>query len=210
MQTDFWLQKWQKNEIGFHKSDTNPILVTYFSALELGENSRVCVPLCGKSRDIAWLLSQGHRVLGVELSELAIGQLFAELGLEPEISQQGRLRHYRADNIDIYGGDFFDLSPELVGPIDAVYDRAALVALPVAKRQLYAAHLMLLTDCAPQLLVCFEYDQSLMDGPPFAIGEAEVKQHYADSYRLTCLSAEPATDSLRGLSSVQEKVWLLR
>lgn len=209
MDTDFWLQKWEQNEIAFHQPDTNPILLTHFKALKLAENSRIFVPLCGKSLDMAWFRSQGHHVLGVELSELAIQQLFSELGLEPEISELGPLKQYRADAIEIYVGDLFELSAEQLGPVHASYDRAALVALPEAMRQDYSAHLMRLTACAPQLLVCFDYDQTLIEGPPFSIGEAELKRHYAAHYRLTCLDSAPVNNGLKGLASAKETIWLL-
>ena len=69
MDTDFWLQRWQENNIAFHRSEANPLLVTHFKALGLAKGSRVFVPLCGKTKDIAWLLSQGYSVEGAELSQ---------------------------------------------------------------------------------------------------------------------------------------------
>lgn len=76
MQHDFWHQKWAKNEIGFHLPNANPLLVTFFSALNLKANARVFLPLCGKTLDIAWLLNAGYQVAGVELSQTAIDDLF--------------------------------------------------------------------------------------------------------------------------------------
>jgi thiopurine S-methyltransferase len=80
MDANFWHQRWGKNEISFHEGEANAMLVDKFQVLSLPKNSRVFVPLCGKTRDIAWLLSQGHRVVGVELSKVAIEQLFTDLG----------------------------------------------------------------------------------------------------------------------------------
>lgn len=107
MNRDFWIQKWEKNEIGFHQSTPNPLLVTYFNELNLVKGSRVFLPLCGKTLDIDWLLSKGFKVTGVELSELAIEQLFKELGVEPEIIECGNTSCYRATNIDVFVGDIF-------------------------------------------------------------------------------------------------------
>ena len=209
MHTDFWLNRWESNEIGFHEEEANPLLVKYFPALSLKKSSRVFLPLCGKTRDIAWLLSQGYSVVGAELSQLAVEQLFAELSVEPEITQQGALRLCRAKNLDVFVGDLFQLSSSIFGSIDAIYDRAALVALPEETRRRYTAHLMELTESAPQLLITYEYDQSQMDGPPFSISREEVNHHYTQHYKVKHLSRTEATGSLRKRIAAQEEVWLL-
>jgi thiopurine S-methyltransferase len=210
MDANFWHQKWEKNEIAFHVSETNPLLVKYFSGLSLPKGSRMFLPLCGKSLDIHWLLSQGYRVAGAELSAIAIEQLFAELGVTPTISKAGKMHRYSGANIDIFVGDIFDLSNGLLGPVDAIYDRAALVALPEEMRKRYAAHLMQITDAAPQLLICFEYDQSLLAGPPFSVSDAEVNKHYGDYYDLTLLARIDVAGGLKKKCAAQENVWLLK
>lgn len=210
MDANFWLQKWEKNEIRFHESAANPVLVEYFKQLALAKGSRVFVPLCGKTLDIAWLLSNGYRVAGAELVEIAIEQLFAELGVEPQVSEADEVKHYRATNIDIFVGNIFDVSRRMLGSVDAIYDRAALVALPQETRHRYTAHLSEITDTAPQLLVSYEYDQSLMAGPPFSISDAEVNQHYGDSYSLTLINSRDLPDGLKGKCAAKENVWLLK
>ena len=209
MEEKFWHQKWKDNNIAFHKSQADAQLVAYFSALSLEKNSRVFVPLCGKTRDIAWLLSNGYRVAGAELSKTAIEQLFTELDINPAISTIGNIEHYSAEDIDIFVGNIFDLSKGVVGTINAIYDRAALVALPEDMRHQYTAHLMDITNKAPQLLLCYEYDQSKMDGPPFSISNEEVKRHYSDKYKLTSLASVDIPDGLKGCAAT-ETVWLLR
>lgn len=210
MEPDFWHRKWENNEIGFHEGKVNPLLVKHFPALALAEGKRVFVPLCGKTLDIHWLLSRDYRVAGAELSQLAVEQLFAELGVEPEITPCGPLRRYSADGVDIFVGDIFELSPEALGPVDAIYDRAALVALPEAMRVRYTAHLMQLTARAPQLLLCFEYDQRVMAGPPFSITPEEVQRHYAGQYALTHLERVEVPGGFRGKVSANESAWLLQ
>ncbi|TQV89413.1 thiopurine S-methyltransferase [Aliikangiella coralliicola] len=209
MDTNFWHQKWKENEIAFHQPSANPLLVKYFQKLSLAKGSRVFVPLCGKTLDMAWLLANGYRVVGSELIETAVEQLFSELGVEPKISIIGKLKHYRAKDIDILVGDFFDLSQADLGLVDAIYDRAALVALPEEMRKHYAAHLVESSNGAPQLLLCYEYDQSLMEGPPFSISGKEVSRHYQESYELEKLESAVVADGLKGLSDVKENVWLL-
>jgi thiopurine S-methyltransferase len=210
MDANFWHQKWEKNDIGFHNSEANPLLVGYFKELALARGSRVFLPLCGKTLDIAWLLSRGYRVAGAELSRLAIEQLFAGLGVEPEITRVGDHDRYSAQGIDIFVGDIFALSGKILGPVDAVYDRAALVALPEAMRNRYTAHLMAITGKAPQLLISYEYDQSRLEGPPFSIRNAEVRRHYADNYDLALLASQDVPGGLKGQCAATENVWLLR
>jgi thiopurine S-methyltransferase len=210
MQADFWHQKWQKNEIGFHLPDANPLLVKYFSKLQLNKGARVFLPLCGKTLDIAWLLAQGYRVAGAELSTIAIEDLFKNLNITPNIKMLGEIKHYSAANIDIFVGDIFKLSPAMLGAVDAVYDRAALVALPDEMRKLYTAHLQMLTKQAPQLLICFEYDQTLHAGPPFSISANEVKQHYQANYDVNLLASEDLVGGLKGQTPAIENVWLLK
>lgn len=210
MDRNFWLQKWQNNEIGFHESAANPLLVAHFNQLALAQGSRVFVPLCGKTLDIAWILSNGYRVVGVELSQLAVEQLFAELGIEPQIAEVGNLVRYSEKGIDIFLGDIFDLSAELLGSVDAIYDRAALVALPEDMRRRYTAYLVEATDAAPQLLISYEYDQNLMKGPPFSVSNTEVSEHYAENYDLTLVESQKVSGNLKGKFEAAENVWLLR
>jgi thiopurine S-methyltransferase len=208
MDPDFWHRRWERNEIAFHASEANPLLVRYFAELSLPRGSRVFLPFCGKTLDIHWLLSTGYRVAGVELSRIAVEQLFVDLGVEPEITGAGELDRYRAEGIDVFVGDLFRLSSDELGPVDAVYDRAAFVALPAELRGRYATHLSGITGGAPRLLISFEYDQTRMDGPPFSIGAEEVEERYGAAYAATLLASVALPDGLKGIPAT-EHVWLL-
>jgi thiopurine S-methyltransferase len=210
MDASFWHERWGSNDIAFHKNEANPLLVRYFAALSLPKGSRVFVPLCGKTLDIPWLLSKGYRVAGAELSKIAIEQLFMELGAEPKVSRAGEVDHYSSTNIDIFVGDILHLSSEVLGLVDAIYDRAALVALPEDLRKRYTAHVMSITEKAPQLLICYEYDQSLMEGPPFSVSNEEVHRYYSDSYELTLLGSTDVPGGLKGKCAARENVWQIR
>ncbi|HTR43763.1 MAG TPA: thiopurine S-methyltransferase [Pseudomonadales bacterium] len=209
MDAQFWHQRWEENKTHFHQSETNPLLKEYFNRLSVSKGGRVFLPLCGKTLDIPWLLSQGHRVAGAELSKIAIGQLFESLGVKPEIISLGKLDRYSVANLDIFVGDIFDLSTKMLGPVDAIYDRAALVALPPKMREQYSGHLMEITNKAPQLLISFEYDQSLMEGPPFSVNGDEVKRHYAASYQVSLLASKDVPGGIRGVCPAKENAWLL-
>lgn len=207
MKAEFWHQRWQNNHIGFHKTQVNPLLQKHWQTVSqsLKVGSRIFIPLCGKTRDIAWFCSQGYHVIGVELSEIAIQQLFAERGDTPQITASGAFVHYQTDRLDIWVGDIFELNAQQIGKVDMIYDRAALVALPPAMRLRYTQQLVRLTACAPQLLLTYDYDQTQKQGPPFAVPATELQAHYQAHYRLIHLADMTV---MHGLAT--EQVWQLR
>jgi thiopurine S-methyltransferase len=207
---EFWLTRWQNNQIGFHEGVPNSLLVAHFAALGVPAGGRIFVPLCGKSHDMHWLSAQGFTVVGAELSRLAVEQFYAELGLTPVISWAGRLECFEAESVTLFVGDIFDLDQDTLGPVDAIYDRAALVALPAPLRERYAAHLIALTGATPQLLLTFEYDQPCQPGPPFSVVETEVRAHYGAAYRLDRAEAREVPGGLKGVCPAQESVWLMK
>lgn len=212
----FWQQRWQEGRTGFHQPRVLPLLQKHWPALGLPRGSKVFVPLCGKSLDMAWLARQGHRVLGVELSPVAVSQFFAEHGLQPEVRVSRYGTHHVAGNIELVCGDAFGLDAEILAGCAAVYDRAALVALPPPLREAYAERLMprLPAGCEG-LLVTLEYPQQEMDGPPFSVREAEVLQRYGRSWQVTPLERrdilphEPGF-AARGLTEMATAVYRLR
>jgi thiopurine S-methyltransferase len=210
MEADYWHGKWDKDDIGFHEGTPNRLLTRHLHTLSLEPGARVFLPLCGKTRDIAWLLENGFRVAGAELSEKAIRALFDDLGPTPSVTEVGPVKHFAAEDIDIFVGDIFDLTARTLGPVDAVYDRAALVALPDPLRARYARHLRDLTHAAPQLLLCFEYDQADMNGPPFSITPDEVARHYAETHAVSLAESVEVPGKLKGLVVAMESAWHLR
>lgn len=213
MDEGFWRRRWARDEIGFHLREVNPYLRRHWSTL--GVNSgRVLVPLCGKSLDMAWLNEQGCAVLGVELSERAVEDFFAEHDLDAEISQEGSFKIYRAGNLEIRCGDFFALGPGDVADCQALYDRAALIALPVPMRQRYVAHLaeILAPDCKG-LLITLDYPQEQMAGPPFAVSDSEVQQTLGNVWEVELLERLDVLDERnwkflqRGLTRLEESCY---
>lgn len=209
MDASFWLNRWQTNQTGWHERAVNPLLIAHFPSLKVPSGGRVFVPLCGKSLDLGWLLSRGYAVAGAELSESAVTQLFAELGMEARISEIGKLKLFRGEKIDIFVGDIFDLTREILGPVDAVYDRAALVALPETIRPRYTAHLKAITGMAPQLVIGYEYDQTVVAGPPFSVTSDELRRHYSGDYTLKLLARLEVPGGLKGKCPATEHIWRL-
>ncbi len=213
MDLQYWHDKWEQDDIGFHEADANPNLVAHLHRVAPAAPARVFVPLCGKTRDIAWLLAQGYHVVGAELSLRAITDLFRDLGVAPQMTQHGSLTRMAAANVTIFVGDIFDVTPQDLGAVDLVYDRAALVALPHDVRGQYAAHVHALAKAAPQLLLCFEYEQSAMKGPPFSVDIAEINRVYGMHYAVTALSRKaisgPLKTRLRGSKLADQTTWHL-
>lgn len=216
MKHDFWHERWDEGQIAFHQPQANEMLKALWAQLNAPGNARVFVPLCGKSLDMIWLHEQGSDVVGVELSQLAVDAFFVENELTRTSTQRGPFQSSSTPGIELLCGDFFALTEDLIGTIDVVYDRGALVALPADMRPGYAAHLaQLLPPSATILLLVVEYDQSEMDGPPFAITSQMVTDYYASGFSIEQVAHEPIEDLPerfleRGLTAMTNAAYVLK
>ena len=215
MQADFWHQRWQAGEIGFHKHEYNAHMTRFIDLLGIEQGDHVLVPLCGKSLDMIWLREQKFQVIGIEISPIAVADFFSENKIEHEIIEHDWGQVYQSDGIRILCADFFDIASADLPHIDGIYDRASLIALPKAMRPAYAKHLAgLIPDTIRSLLITLDYPQQEMDGPPFSVSEADVKQLFSDQfiiepiYSEDCLVDEPRFQA-KGLSRLDERVFLL-
>lgn len=212
---EFWLSRWQQNKIGFHQHQTNPYLQVYWSRLAADPGSSVFVPLCGKSLDMIWLSQQGYHVKGVELSPLAVDDFFTEHGLSDQVSYDGNLVIRGNKDICIYVGDFFHLQAEHLDACRLVYDRACLIAFPPLQRQRYVRQLLRLFPAGVKiLLVTLEYEQGLMQGPPFSVNEQELNELFAEYFSIKLLVQNEVIEQNKhlqekGLHRLQEKVYVL-
>lgn len=203
MQPQFWHDRWQANEIGFHQTQPHPALAKHWPSLGLAPGARVFVPLAGKSPDLTWLARQGFHVTGVELSPLAVQQFYAENAAEATAG------------VDLRCGDFFDLTPRNLGPVSAVFDRASLIALPPDMRQRYAVQLTALEQPGSRtLLITLEYEQSRMAGPPHSVDATEVQRLYQATHQIELLErsdqlADFPRFRARGLERLTEVVYRL-
>lgn len=215
MQAEFWHSRWKNNQIGFHQSQVNAYLQQYWPALGVATGERVLVPLCGKSLDMLWLAGQGLQVLGVELSERAVEDFFNEHQLQPQVTQEGAFKVFRCEDVEIRCGDFFALTAADVGGCSALYDRAAVIALPEAMRKRYVAHLQaILPASAKGLLITLDYDQAQIDGPPFAVTDEEVQTLFVAWQPLELAAHDVLDDSPKfqqaGASHLLERVYRLQ
>jgi len=216
MQPDFWLQRWQQGQIGFHRGEVMPLLEKHWPALQLPAAGKILVPLCGKTLDMHWLAARGHRVLGVELSPLAVEQFFAEAGLTPERHASGNGEHFTAGPIEIIRGDAFALDDALLADVAAVYDRAALIALPPELRRRYRDTVYARLPAACQaLVITLEYPQAEKSGPPFSVDQDEMQALFAAGWQLELrerrdiLAQEPRFRE-EGVSALATAVYRLR
>jgi thiopurine S-methyltransferase len=205
--TEPWLERWAEGRIGWHEANGNAALRRHWPV----SGRRVLVPLCGKTQDLLWLAAGGNEVVGVEYSEIAVQAFFAENGIEARRDRNGRI--YRAPDIgiEIHCMDYFEFDAE---PCDAHYDRAALIALPPGVRPDYVRKTdSLLTPDAFRLVITVEYDQSLIDGPPYSVESAEVQNYWPV---LECvevnddLPTSPPRFREAGITDVSEVVWCTR
>lgn len=215
MDPEDWRQRWREGRIGFHLERENPALVRFHHRLDAHPGEPVFVPLCGKSKDLAWLAGRGHGVVGVEASPLAVEAFFTEHGRSATRRRAGALECWEDPPLRIWCGDFFDLSPGDLDGARLFYDRAALIALPPPLRIRYAAHIAtLLPDTARGLLLTLEYPQHEMAGPPFSVPEEEVRGLYEEAFAVHRLArndvlAEHERFRAAGLSALHEAVYLL-
>lgn len=189
MHAEFWLERWKNGETGWHLPNAHPLLVEFWETLAVPPPAMVFLPLCGKTPDLAWLAARGHRVVGCELSRLAVESWFAEQGIEPDIAAVDELVRYRGAGVELWCGDFFALRPEYLAGVAALYDRAALIALPAEQRVRYVEHLTRLFPLPiPALVISLDYPQQQMDGPPFAISAEELSGHFTRTHRIDTLA----------------------
>ncbi|KTD76339.1 thiopurine S-methyltransferase [Legionella waltersii] len=212
----FWRTLWNEGRLPFHKDEVNEDLVRFFPLLNMPPNSRVLVPLCGKSVDMLWLVQQGYQVIGIELVEKAVHEFAAEHSIDFKQERLGHTTRYFTDNLDVLVADIFTMDKSLIAPVDGIYDRGALVALPGQLRPNYADICMSwLKPNASILLKTLEYDQRLMEGPPYSVSSEEVKQLYRGSTHIGLLKNQVrdplSTDHLfqRGVQNVRDFVWLI-
>ena len=210
MEAEFWLDRWENNKTGWHEKQANPLLINNIDHLNLSKGDRIFLPLCGKSLDIAWLLDQGYQVVGVELSELAVKAVFNDLDITPNITKRDDLIHYQGEHLDLFVGDFFLLSGEIIGSINGIFDRAALVALPTKMRKAYTQHLCKISNHAQQLLITLEYDQTVTAGPPFCVASPLIADYYQENYQINLLEDTHYNNEGDRLGAHNEKVWHLK
>lgn len=215
MEPTFWHERWNSGRTGFHGAEIKRSLIEWFDRLGVDAGFPVFVPLCGKSLDMAWIRARGHPVVGVELSPVAVRDFFREQAINATEKGSSSLVVHEGGGYRIYCGDFFGMSAADLTGVGAVYDRAALVALPPSMRQRYVDHLLsIVPAAAPILLFSLEYDSAEMEGPPFSVSVDEVRDRFASRRPVQLLEsrdihAEDPGLASRGLTALTEHAVLI-
>ena len=194
-----WQQCWRDRQTDFHQPEVNRLLVRFWQGLALAPGSRVFVPLCGKSLDMIWLVQQGHEVIGVELSSVAVRAFFRENHMQPSRRKVGQFNLWQSGRISILCGDYFSVSLADLGNVDVVYDRAALTALPEDIRRLYVAHLKLILPptCKVFLLTVEDADEG--ETREVTLGtSAEITALYAEAFAIELTHVESVLEGDTG------------
>lgn len=215
-QIESWAERWREGRIGFHLDRVHPHLIRYGLRALWPAGARVLVPLCGKSLDMRLMRIEGYRVVGVEAVPAAAEAFFSEAVWTPEIREAQGFRVYSAEDLEIWNGDFFDFPEGESAPFDGIWDRAAMIALDSGYRARYGQKLMrLLKPGCAMLLVTVDYEQSVMDGPPYSVPEGELRTIFGPFASMELLGEQDVLDSNErfkqaGLETMREQVWLLR
>lgn len=212
MNHSFWESAWAEGRTHFHRATPHDMLVRYFPPNRSTHQPTVLVPLCGKTTDMDWLRQQGAYVIGIELVESAVQAFFIDHQYpEPRVHSQNGFTVYSTDNLEIWCGDFFNYYP--TRPIDIVYDRAAIVALPSDLRERYATTLtQWLPPASTLLMVTFDYPQQSMSGPPFSVSESEIQRLFGDAWGIKLLEIAPLereNQRLMAVPNIRQGVYIL-
>jgi len=211
---ELWNKKWAENKIAFHKNQVHPALIKHSETVtgqkltdeaptdstQIEQNSKKTwfLPLCGKSLDIPYLLSQGFRVFGVEAVKMAVEALNTEHSLGMTYDEKEKLFTGANGRLQIYVGDLFTCPMEKYGPYDYVWDRGSFVAIEYASRKDYSNVMQKALKKSDgswynfsYLLEGVMYDKSKFPGPPRSVSDEDMQEFYGSWANFQILSVQP-------------------
>ncbi|WP_158538099.1 MULTISPECIES: thiopurine S-methyltransferase [Corallincola] len=209
-----WKEKWKRNDIGFHQAVSHHLLRRFLSQLNLPANEKILVPLCGKSHDMDLLADLGYRVMGVELSRIAIKAYFESRQVKPSREKRGRFIIWRASNIEIWCGDVFDLTANDLHGIRTLYDCTSLTAFAAELRPRYIEHFQqTLAQPTQILLMTTESADEAVSNSALMV-DAEIAALYQAHYQVELLYGQHSLlydpeDPSAPKSMMDEKVYLM-
>lgn len=185
------------------------------------------MPLCGKTIDMAYLVSKAKEVVGVEAIQMALEE-FSQEHPDLKVAMTGTKDGYtrfEGDKILLLKGDYFALDEtSFGGRIDAIWDRGSMVAIPVEMREKYVEVLgKVLAPGGRMLLVSLERrgeDEAMKRGPPFSMTEGVVRGLFESQEWVESMTMIQQTDQLEtnpedrlryeGLDQLLETVFLIK
>ena len=148
----------------------------------------------------------------MELSHIAIEAFFAERALTPNRQRRGRFTRWWHETVEIWCGDLFDLTSSELGDIAAIFDCAALTALPQSSRSSYVRHLSSLLNPDSQILLLTTESGDEPSSEPSLTPDSEVVALYQSRFAIellhghNCIKIDPEFPDLPA-SLFAEKIY---
>ena len=162
---EFWRQRWRDGQTGWDQGKAHADLAMLESVARarghLTQGARILEPAAGRAHASAALARLGYDVTAFDVAPEAMAAAAAEHGVLPGLT--------------LMVADALVVRPSWLGAFAAVYDRAALCALPPELRPTYIATLHAhLREGGALLTIPFteiraEPDGTTRAGPPFAL-----------------------------------------
>ncbi|GAX20948.1 thiopurine S-methyltransferase [Fistulifera solaris] len=174
---DSWKKLWDTGMTRWHQRDVYWVLQKYGDDY-IHKESRVLVPLCGKTVDLAYLTTKAKEVIGVEGVLQAVKEFMQEnpnLQMEAVGSRNG-FDCFRGEKIWLLCGNFFHFGPAVAGKFDVIWDRAAMVAINPSDREEYVQVLGSVLKPGGVLLLSgyVRPKGDVKSGPPFTLNKDQV------------------------------------
>lgn len=145
-------------------------------AAAAGAPQTCLIPGCGSARELAFLCQAGWDATAIDFAPAAVAAARKAAG---------------AWSARVLEADFFTFAPQR--PLQLIYERAFLCALPRAMWPQVAARWAALLAPGAVLAGYFFFDQGAK-GPPFGIARAQLDALLAPAFE--CVADEPVADSI--------------
>jgi SAM-dependent methyltransferase len=194
LDSDFWEDLYRAGNPGWDLEEPALPLVDLLEGRLPGsglvppvDGLRVFVPGCGLGHDALFWARRGARVIALDFAPSAV----------QGVKQAAAAAALSAERLTVVEGDFFAFSRQVEGlpdreKWDIVFDHTFLCALPPAKRREYG---MTVAGSLKKggLLVAIFFSHGREGGPPFTIGEPEIRSLFPASLKLLSLEKAPRT-----------------
>jgi SAM-dependent methyltransferase len=163
-----WELRYQSGDMPWEKGEAAPPLADWLSRNEM--RGRVLVPGCGCGHDVRALAAAGTEPIGIDIAPSAIthAESLPRVGAE----------RYRIENL-------FELSPELVGAFDWVFEHTCFCAIDPGRRADYVAAVAGALKPHGRLLAIFYLDPGHDhpdDGPPYGVTREALDRLFSGSF----------------------------
>lgn len=185
----FWDQRFERGFTPWDRGGVPQALRAFVAARP--QSLRTLIPGCGAAYELAFLSEQGWAATAIDFSPVAVATAKAAVGQWSERVEQA---------------DFFAWQP--TQPLDMIYERAFLCALPRSMwPQVAARWADLLAPGA--LLVGFFFFDDAAKGPPFGISAERLDELLLPNF--ACIDDAPVADSIAVFEGKERwQVWQRR